>query len=408
MSQPAQPSAYRARVRERPAVFLHIGAPKSGTTYLQNILSANRPALRRNGLVYPGNNVRSHFWASQDLREMAFHGHVEPQVTGAWARLVGEIRNFGGDGVIDHEILAAASEAQIDRALDDLDFADVHVVFTARDIARQLPAAWQERIKNKDTLTYHAFLDGVHSGLVGTGPRKFFWPLHDVPRILARWSRNLPPERVHVVTLPHSGADPTLLWQRFAGVLGVDPSVYNTDLARENTSLTAAEAAVLREFNARLDGLDVPWPLYRTTVKHGLSGVLGEGRRSTARIELPADAYDWVVSWTNDAVAELRSAGYSIVGDLDEFVPASRPVGADPDAVPAEDRAAAATQMLAAMLRVEMTERKSGQRPSRERVSAKGDGLVHGVVERARHSERLAPVRHRLRPVRDALQRRRG
>lgn len=394
-------------MRERPAVFLHIGAPKSGTTYLQNILFANRRELRRNGLVYPGNNVRSHFWASQDLREMAFHGHVEPQVTGAWARMVDEIRSFGGNGVIDHEILGAASAAHIDRALDDLDFAEVHVVFTARDIARQLPAAWQERVKNKDTLSYHAFLDGVHAGLVGTGPRRLFWPLHDVPVILARWSRNLPAEQVHLVTLPRTGADPTLLWRRFASVLGVDPDVYNTDLARENTSLTAAEAAVLRDVNTRLDGIDIPWAAYRALVKHGLSGVLGAEERSTARIELPEDTYEWVVSWTNDAAAKLRACGYSIVGDLDEFVPASRPIGADPDAVPAEDRAAAAAQMLAAMLKAELTEHESDRPTAPERANAKGSGLAHRVVERARRSERLAPVRHRLRPVRDAFQRRR-
>lgn len=404
----AQTSAYRARVPERPAVFLHIGAPKSGTTYLQNILFANRRELRRNGLVYPGNNVRSHFWASQDLRGMAFHGHVEPQVTGAWGRMVDDIRNFDGNGIIDHEILGAASEAHIDQALADLDFADVHVIFTARDIARQLPAAWQERVKNKDTLTYHAFLDGVRAGLEGTGPRKFFWPLHDVPGILARWSRNLPPEQVHLVTLPRTGADPTLLWRRFASVLGVDPDAYNTDLARENTSLTAAEAAVLREFNARLGGLDIPWTEYRATVKHGLSGVLGAEQRTSARIELPEDTYEWVVSWTNDAVAKLRTAGYSIVGDLDEFVPASRPTGADPDAVPAEERAAAAAEMLAAMLKVEMAEHESHRPAGAVRTTPKGNGLANRVVERARRSERLAPVRHRLRPVRDALQRRRG
>src|SRR5262249_22208570 len=143
------PRRYRAGVVARPVVFLHIGAPKTGTTYLQNILFSNRTALRRDGLLYPGNAVRSHFWASQDLRDMAFHGYVEPQVSGAWDRLVGEIRNFGGAAIIDHEILAAASAAQIDRALADLDFADVHIVLTARDIARQLPAAWQERIKNR-------------------------------------------------------------------------------------------------------------------------------------------------------------------------------------------------------------------------------------------------------------------
>jgi hypothetical protein len=64
--------------------------------------------------------------------------------------------------------------------------------------------------------------------------------------------------------------------------------------------------------------------------------------------------------------------------------------------------------MLAAMLRVEMAERESSNRPAGRPADAKRSGLARRVLDRARRSERLAPVRHRLRPVRDALQRRRG
>jgi hypothetical protein len=327
--------------------------------------------------------VRSHFWASQDLRGMAFHGHVEQQVTGAWDRMVASIRAFGGPAVIDHEILAAASADQIDRALADFDIADVHVVFTARDIARQLPAAWQERIKNKDTLAYADFLDGVHAGLVGTGPRKYFWPLHDIPNILARGSRNVPRERVHLITLPPPGGDQTLLWRRFASVLGIDPTAYDTDLSRENTSLTAAEAAVLRDLNATLADIDVPWPVYRSAVKHGLSGALADGQRTSVRIELPESVYAWVSEWSRNAVAELRAANYHVVGDLDDLLPASRPTGIDPDAVPAEQRAEAATRMLAAMLGLLARETQNQQpRTATARASAKGGELAHRVADR--------------------------
>jgi hypothetical protein len=381
-------------VRDR-TVFLHIGAPKTGTTYLQNILFTNRGKLRRAGLLYPGNAVRSHFWASQDLRGTAFHGHVEPQVAGAWERLVDQIRGFAGNAIIDHEILAAASADQIDRALADLNFADVHIVFTARDIARQLPAAWQERIKNKDTLTYREFLDGVHAGLTGTGPRKYFWPLHDVPEILARWSRNVPPEHVHVVTLPPSGGDPTLLWRRFAGVLGLDPDAYDTDLGRENTSLTAAEAAVLRQLNLQLDDIAVPWPVYRSAVKHGLSGALGGESRSAGRIELPEGVYAWVVAWSQQAVADLAAARYAVAGDLAEFLPAARPTGADPDAVPAEEQVAAATRMLAAMLNL-MAKDSSAQHGGSPAASPGGSAeLARRVAGRATRVARLAALRRR-------------
>lgn len=373
-------------------MFLHIGAPKTGTTYLQNILFANRAALRRTGFLYPGNAVRSHFWASQDLRGIAFRGHVEPQVSGAWARLVHEIRTFGGPALIDHEILAGTSAAQIEHALADLDFAEVHIVFTARDIARQLPAAWQERIKNRDTVSFAAFLDAVHAGLTGTGPRRYFWPVHDTPQILARWSRNLAPERVHLVTLPASGVDRSRLWQRFAGVLGIDPNAYDTAVAGENRSLSAAEAAVLRALNERLQGVDIPWPQYRAAVKHGLSNALGAAEQAAPRIELPEHAYTWAVAWTHDAIARLRTAGYDVVGDLDELVPAGRPTGADPDAVPADERADAATRMLCAMLVLIAQNGVAGDR--------RGSAAASRAVARR--------ISARLSPPRAAARRRRG
>lgn len=39
---------------QHPVIYLHIGAPKTGTTYLQNVLWRNRERLRTDGLLYPG------------------------------------------------------------------------------------------------------------------------------------------------------------------------------------------------------------------------------------------------------------------------------------------------------------------------------------------------------------------
>jgi hypothetical protein len=392
------------RVHERPTVFLHIGAPKSGTTYLQNILFNNRAALRADGLLYPGSAMSSHFWASQDLREMAFKRHVEPWVPGAWDRLVDEIRAWPGSSVIDHEMLAAATGAQIDRALADLDFADVHLVWTSRDIARQLPAAWQERLKNRSTMTYTSFLDNVEAGLTSRSPKRAFWPQQSAPEILSRWSRNLPPERVHVGTIPPPGADPSLLWRRFAGVLGIDPDAYDTRVGTVNTSLSAAEAAVLRRLNKSLENVDVPWPVYRATIKHGLIGALGQ--RSGLRIELPDRAYKWALHWSQNAVAELHEAGYEVVGDLHELVPSERPIGYDPDHVPAERRAEAATRMLAAMFdllskapaAVPSGALPASSAPPEERVDAAVTGMS-SLVARAT-KEYFAPRRRLTRRVR--------
>jgi len=37
-----------------PTIYLHIGTPKSGTTYLQSRMEANRERAREQGLLWPG------------------------------------------------------------------------------------------------------------------------------------------------------------------------------------------------------------------------------------------------------------------------------------------------------------------------------------------------------------------
>jgi hypothetical protein len=50
------------------SVYLHIGEPKTGTTYIQKTLWTNRRRLARNGLFYPASKDTDHWAAAQDLR----------------------------------------------------------------------------------------------------------------------------------------------------------------------------------------------------------------------------------------------------------------------------------------------------------------------------------------------------
>ncbi|HET6877167.1 MAG TPA: hypothetical protein VFH38_06530 [Jatrophihabitans sp.] len=371
----------------RPPVYFHIGAPKTGTTFLQYVLSKNRARLRADGVLYPGTAL-SHFWASQDLRESAFGGHPDPHVPGSWDRLVREIRSWSGPAVIDHESFGKARSEVIDRALGDLDFAEVHIVYTARDLARQIPAIWQERIKNRSTQTYAEFLAAVQAGRRDGGPSgRYFWATYGMPRLLARWSRGLPADRVHIVTVPPPGSEPLLLWRRFAELIGIDPAAYDTDVERSNTSLGAAEAAVLRRFNEAIAELDVPWPAYAAVFKQWLAPTLST--RPGDRIELPQAIFDWVVDWSQEAVAELSAAGYDVVGDLAELVPDTRPEGTNPDEVPAEDRADAAVAGMVGLASIVM---ESSVAEAAVRRAQRGF-LTRQLEEMSRRSRMLGRLR---------------
>lgn len=341
-------------------VFFHIGAPKTGTTFIQDVLVRNKKALRANGLLYPGRNG-THVMAALDLRNLVFKGHRYAEADGAWPRMVNTIKSWDGDAIIDQELFAGASEKQVSRALRNLDFAEVHILLTMRDMARQLPAAWQEWIRNSETETFAEWLHAVHPpDDAKSDARWLFWRLHDIPEILRRWTGDVPPERVHVITVPPAGSDPGVLWNRFAGVLGIDPDAYDSRSERQRTSLAAAEAETLRALNIALRDEDVPWQAYDRIVKRYLAFELGERRGDS--IALPKDHYDWAVEWSRDAAAFIAAGGYDVIGDLDDLIPNAPRPGVDPGEV--SDKAiaeAAVAGMVALVKRVDhVTQARAG------------------------------------------------
>ena len=99
-----------------------------------------------------------HFRAALDLLGQDWggpRGHAE----GNWDALVRRVRRKNGTVVISHEILAPAPGEAIARAKRDLADSELHVVYTARDLARQIPAAWQESVKQGRKWTYESYLD---------------------------------------------------------------------------------------------------------------------------------------------------------------------------------------------------------------------------------------------------------
>ena len=131
-------------------VLVHIGAPKTGTSFVQDVLWLNRDSLAKQGILYPADRFDEHFLAALDLMEMQWGG-LEHQAVGAWDRLAERVRAWHGTSIVSHEILATASRQQVRRALDSLGDAEVHIVLSARDLVRQIPAEWQENVKHRRT-----------------------------------------------------------------------------------------------------------------------------------------------------------------------------------------------------------------------------------------------------------------
>lgn len=335
---------------ERPVVFVHAGVPKSGTTFLQRALANNRSALRDAGFLYPGPRV-DHFFPALDLMDWDFQGHADPRREGAWPRLVSRLREWETTSLISHEVLAAAKEPAVDRLVADLDFADVHLLLTLRDPARQLVAVWQENVKNRSVVPFPKFFRRTvrahdNPSAASTG----FWPYQDIPGILQRWARHLPRERVHVVTAPAPGSDDSL-WARFLRAVDLDPDAYDPGVMPANTSLGVAETALLLRLNARLSP-DLPWRDYERTVKFKLANDVLGPRPDRVPISLTQREHAWCQSQAEANRAAVSEYAGHVQGSLDDLMPAPwTPPGAEGrDKPPAEQVLDAALDALAAMV----------------------------------------------------------
>jgi hypothetical protein len=290
-----------------------------------------------------------HFRAALDLMGQDWGGpagHAE----GAWDALVRRVRRANGVSIFSHEILAPAEPEHVARLKRDLGDRDteIHVVYSARDLARQAPAGWQESIKQGRRWKYGRYLSRVRNG------RPWFARAFDLPTVLSTWGNGLPPEQVHVVTVPQAAAveaDPDLLWRRFCRAFSIDPAWAPEDSDRSNASLGSAEAQVLRALNERIGRRTRDNPGYDALILGMLADETLGGQKSRP-ILLPPKFHGWARE-RGEAWAEwLEQSGVDVVGDPSDLLPEPPPEGQrfrHPDRISSKAQLAAALDALAAM-----------------------------------------------------------
>ena len=387
----------------RARVFLHVGVPKSGTSFLQATLRSNADRLREGGVWYPTQQHRGLFHAALELTgNHPGWGVPQHRVDGSWAALCTKAKRRGGTSVFSNELFSNVEADGVPDALAHLDGAEVHVIVTARDLARQLPAEWQEGVKHGRGLRFDEFLSRVlDPGRTHSHASKF-WRHQDLAAILDRWGRHLPPERVHVVTCPPPGAPRDLLWKRFCSVIGIDGSAAVFPEVGANTSLGVTAVDVLARVNRRLRKGQAP-PHLRRTVKQVL---VNEALRSdgSQRVTTPAAIVPQLEEITAHWVRRIEAAGYDVEGDLDDLTPRLVDGGVAADhrvsARASRDLAIDAVAMLTkevAALRAELRDLQAG--PRRRAGESRTRALARRVARRLRRRRSLGAVRRWRRPA---------
>jgi hypothetical protein len=320
-------------------VVLHVGLMKSGTTYLQRRLEANRDLLAGSGVLFPGRTWNDQVAGVVDILQRR---RVGPPTTGAWARLVDEAAVHDGTVVLSMEFLAPAAPTKVHTVVESFGEAQVDVVMTLRDLGRGVPAMWQESLQNGGVQSWRQYVDSLRGD---TKPSQVFWRKQGMGRIAAKWAAIVGPERLSLVTVPRPGAEPGLLWARFCEAAGIDGSTC-LEVSPANTSLDAASALVLRDLNLRLQADELSPGDYHTLVKFGLGKGAMAGRGAGPAIGF--DPPPWLRRRAERMTAKLAVTGARVVGDLAELAPVTV-AGVDPETVDAEARLEAAVDALRAL-----------------------------------------------------------
>lgn len=343
-------------------VFLHIGLPKTATSYLQTILWSSRDQLRSDGLLLPGTERRDHLWASRVVREGdAIRKRPEREQT-SWDRLRAELAAWEGDGLVSHEFFAAASAEQAVEAVAALAPARVELVVTAREPLGLFAASWQESLKNKGTTPM-----ADYSRHVSRKPTAIWnWRTLDLRLVLERWSVAVPHERIHVLPLDRS-APREEIWHRFGGLLGLETTSYDLSRSFPNESMGVVEAELLRRVNAHLDSFSGAFDrgVYIRTF-------LADERLVPRRGEPFWPYPDQIAECRRRSLAAieyLRDHHVDVVGNIDDLrVPDDLAERRTPDSVTDAEVAAAATELIAVLLGdVRELRRSHTERPARLR-----------------------------------------
>ena len=365
-------------------VFLHVGSPKSGTTYLQRVLRHNQDRLADQGVLVAGRTHGELVHAGFVVREDPRLAKLPAGAARAWDRIVQQVRDFRGHtAVISYELLSAARRRQASEAIASLAGCEVHVVITCRDLGRAVPSAWQERLKFALTVP----LDQWQPPPASKGPRaEWGWRTMDPASVAKRWGADLPPERVHIVTAPRRGAPTRELWDRFAEACSLQDVDVDLDVPPANESLGISAAEVLRMVNEQdlgpVRGAREQSRWLRDELAHRVLAPLDDEPMGITDAQL-AEAEERA----RGAVAAIRADGWSVHGDLDDLA-ATRPDSARmPGDVPADELLDVAVRAIARLL-LELREaraRGSGSGPTVEATpfSLRGSVVVAGRRSRA-------------------------
>lgn len=303
------------RIPQR-GVLLHIGPHKTGTTSIQGALHNARPQLARHGVVYAG-KARQHQRAALALTgSKGLWGDRAPQLKD-WEQLVRDVKRVRRRRVIvSSEFFDGATDEIARQVVDQLGGDRIHVVVTLRPLAKILPSAWQQHVRNRLRLPYDRWLDNILNHPDEPQHTPSFWKRHDHAAQVERWASIVGPDRLLVVVVDEG--DREFLMRAFEQLVDLPKGLLQPESGWTNRSLTAAEIELIRAMNIEFYQRKWPARLYHKAIRLGIVNQMQQ--RATGpgepRITTPA----WAVARANEMAAaateRIVASRVRVMGDM--------------------------------------------------------------------------------------------
>lgn len=298
------------------ARLLHVGPHKTGTTALQSALHQARSSMADQGVRYVArqqHDARAARWITQRM----VAGTDPKRSERRWKRAVEILREPTMDRrVFSSEFLSDATDEQIATIVDQVGAEDLWIAITLRPLARILPSQYQQSLQRQGGRFYDGYLRSVLEPDPAAPLPPQFWLRHRHDQLAERWAHHVGTDHVVVVVL--DPADHAFLPHAFEDLLGLRPDTLASVAAKENRSLTAAEAELLRLYNSSYLQVGLQPAHYSRLMAHLKDHIKARTPRSDeARLVTP----DWAIDRANGIGAEmadnLRALGVTVLGDLD-------------------------------------------------------------------------------------------
>lgn len=298
------------------ARLVHVGPHKTGTTALQSALHQARESMLEQGVRYVArqqHDARAARWITQRM----VAGTNPKRSERRWKQAVAILREETTDRrVFSSEFLSDATDEQIATIVDQVGVEDLWIAITLRPLAKILPSQYQQSLQRQGGRVYDGYLRSVLEPDPATPLPPQFWLRHRHDRLAARWASHVGADHVAVVVLDPT--DHAFLPHAFEGLLGLSPDTLASVAAKENRSLTAAEAELLRLYNSSYLQVGLQPAHYSRLMAHLKDHIKARTPGpDEARLVTP----DWAIERANEIGAEmatnLRALGATVLGDLD-------------------------------------------------------------------------------------------